>query len=299
MSKVGAWIQASRLASQSYIFLPILMGQAIWVFQGGKIDLLAFILVQLFGLFDQLFIVYANDYADQVTDSINKTPTMFSGGSRVLVDGLLKPAQLRNASILMALLCLICGVAFAVLFGYYYMIMLISVGLILLWMYSYPPFRQSYRGGGELLQAIGTGLLLPVIGYYAQSGKIDGFLWNLLIVTLPTSLACAISTALPDQPSDNMSRKRLIPVLIGLTAAKNVIIILNVMSIVAFYFLSFHLKNDILNIIAISFPVASLIGMLVFVKGKPGESHLTSFVTLSVLVTLSLIGGLTLSFFRC
>ena len=65
-----AWIQASRLPSQSYIFLPILLGQAAWVYQGGTIDWRAFLLIQLFGLFDQLYIVYANDYADYRDDCI-------------------------------------------------------------------------------------------------------------------------------------------------------------------------------------------------------------------------------------
>ncbi len=97
--QLSAWIQASRLHSQSFIFFPILLGQAAWVSQGGSINWWAFVLIQLFGLFDQLYIVYANDYADYRDDRLNTAPTIFSGGSRVLVDNLLKPVQLKTATL--------------------------------------------------------------------------------------------------------------------------------------------------------------------------------------------------------
>ncbi|MBN1601238.1 MAG: prenyltransferase [Chitinispirillaceae bacterium] len=295
MNYVLAWVKASRLASQSYIFLPILMGQAVWVAQGGKLNLTAFFLVQLFGLFDQLYIVYANDYADQASDLINGTPTMFSGGSRVLVEGLLKPVELKIAAILMVILCLLCGILFSVLFGYHLMTPLMSVGILLLWMYSYRPFRQSYRGGGEILQTSGTGLLLPLIGYYAQSGTIDAFFWSLLLIVLPTSLSCAIATALPDYPSDTKTSKRTIPVLIGLKNSKIVIMALNLLSIVIFYFSGFSIQNSALAIVVYLIPAAALLGMVPLIKAMPGDSRMTGFVAIAVLTTLSLIGAVTAS----
>lgn len=298
MNQIRAWIQASRLPSQSYIFFPILLGQAIWVLHGGKINPIAFILIHLFGLFDQLFIVYANDYADFDTDRVNKTFNIFSGGSRVLVDGLLKPIQLKNAAILMAGLCLLCGIIFFLIFKLTYMVPLIIGALVLLWMYSYGPFKMSYRGGGEILQAIGTGLLLPLMGYYAQSGKILDFPWQLMIVVLPTSLACAISTALPDEPSDKRSNKRLMPVILGASLAKGLIITLNIISIISFYLLSYPVQNQIISIITRLVPALSLGGMILFIEGKPGEVKLNNFVTLSVILTLSIIIGITVSLFK-
>ena len=79
------WLKAARLPSQSYIFLPPLLGQALALHQGAKFDWKVFALVHLFGLAMQLYIVFANDYADQETDQRNTTFTPFSGGSRVLL----------------------------------------------------------------------------------------------------------------------------------------------------------------------------------------------------------------------
>jgi 1,4-dihydroxy-2-naphthoate octaprenyltransferase len=78
MNTTIVWLKASRLPSQSYIFLPLLFGQAYYVFQGGKLDLYILLLVHLFGLFNQLYIVYANDYADIEADRLNNTFNIFS-----------------------------------------------------------------------------------------------------------------------------------------------------------------------------------------------------------------------------
>jgi 1,4-dihydroxy-2-naphthoate octaprenyltransferase len=47
-------------------------------------------------------IVYANDYADYQVDTLMTPKTIFSGGSRVLVDGDITPEALRKAAFLMA-----------------------------------------------------------------------------------------------------------------------------------------------------------------------------------------------------
>ncbi len=289
---IKSWIQASRLPSQVYIFFPILLGQSCWVFQGHSIDWTAFILIQLFGLFDQLFIVYANDYADYPDDSYNKMPTIFSGGSRVLVDKLLQPAELKFAAILMAFLCIVSGILFTFIYWYYYMIPLITFALLLLWMYSYKPFRLSYRGGGEFLQVAGTGFLLPVLGYYAQSGSLWSFPWIVLIAIVPTSLACAIATALPDQPADVKNKKRTIPVLIGIPLSKAAIIILNTASIVLFYIVSKESEISFSNIAIYTVPIAGLLGLFIFVKGQPGTPGITFFGLSAILTTIGIVGGM-------
>ena len=129
MKEIVAWVQASRLASQSYIFLPILLGQSIWFSQTGKISILPFILIQLFGLFGQLYIVYANDYADIETDKINRTPTLYSGGSRVLVENYLEPVDLKRASWLMVILSLSTGVLLTIAYNRILIVPIMIFGL--------------------------------------------------------------------------------------------------------------------------------------------------------------------------
>lgn len=295
MHSVKAWIQASRLASQLYIFFPLLLGQACWVYQGNKMDWLVFFLVHLYGLSDQLYIVYANDYADVMTDRLNRTFIIFSGGSRVLVDGLLKPDSLKIASWAMAGLSLLCGVSLGILYQRWLAVVLVFCGLALLWMYSYPPIRLSYRGGGELLQMTGVGFVLPLIGYYGQSGNILGFPWQMMAAILPTQLACAMATSLPDEPSDMQSKKQTAVVVFGPQVTKQLILCLNLISIIALAIIAWLPASTTNTWPVLLLPIMAMTAALAFVKSDPGTTKLTIFVTLAVLSTLSLMGGITVA----
>lgn len=228
-----AWLQASRLPSQSYLALPLLLGQAVAVhLRGGALDVGTLVAVQLFGVLDQLFIVYANDWADQETDRRNQTATLFSGGSRVLVEGRLSPRALGLAAVLCAGALLALSLGLALLRDAPLLVPLAVAALGLLWAYSYPPLRLSYRGGGELLQMVGVAGVLPLYGYVAQGGDPGRFPWALVALLLPTHLACAIATALPDEPSDRESGKLTLPARVGGERAAWVIVALNALTLV-------------------------------------------------------------------
>ncbi len=297
MKRFAAWIKVSRLPSQSYIFCPILFGQACYFLQSGRLDLNILVLMQLFGLFDQLYIVYANDYADIEVDRRNTDFNIFSGGSRVLVDGDLRPAQLKYAAFLMAGLCLACGIILTYFYHRWLAVPIIVIALGLLWMYSYPPVKLSYRGGGEFLQMPGVGLVLPVFGYYAQSGQITGFPWPLLLAVLPTQLACAMGTSLADEPSDREGGKRTLPVILGQRTTKYVIIALNFMSIGILPLVIGFDPADIRSLSVIAVPLSANTLHFFFIKAEPGTISLTILNLLTVLVTVSIMCGLATAFF--
>ncbi|MGK4008065.1 prenyltransferase [Sorangium sp. So ce1036] len=227
-----AWIQASRLPSQAYIAPPLLLGQLAFARTSGRaLDLGALAAVQLFGVLDQLFIVYANDVADQETDRRNRTATLFSGGSRVLVERRLSPRALSAAALACAAGLVAVSAGLAAARGAPLLVVLALAAILLLAAYSHPPLRLSYRGGGELLQMVGVGAVLPLYGYLAQGGAIERFPWALLAFLLPTHLGCAIATALPDEPSDRASQKRTLPVRVGGERAAWCVALLNGLSL--------------------------------------------------------------------
>ncbi len=163
MNTMKAWLLASRPASQSYIFFPLLLGQAVHYNRTGKFDWVVFVLLHLYGLFLQLFIVYANDRADIETDRLNMTYTVFSGGSRTLVDGLISLRENYAAVLCTVVLNVLIGIIFTTVYGRDLALPLIALSLGLLWVYSFAPVRLSYRGGGELLQMLGVGASLVFI----------------------------------------------------------------------------------------------------------------------------------------
>lgn len=225
-----AWLQAARLPSQMYIFWPLLLGQALAMGEGFSWEIV--LVCHFYGLASQLYIVFANDVADIVTDRRNFSFTLFSGGSRVLVEGLLSRRQLARAAVLCAVLSALAGVFLGFRHHNWLPLPLILFGLGLLWAYSYPPLRLSYRGGGEYLQMVGVGLVLPMIGFSAHTGTLAGLPLPLMPFMLVLSLSCAMATALPDEPSDRADGKRTHAVRFGVAGSQRFILRLNALALV-------------------------------------------------------------------
>jgi 1,4-dihydroxy-2-naphthoate polyprenyltransferase len=209
---LSAWIQAARPLAHANIAPPLLYGQALAYATYGTFAWHLLLAAQLFGLFDHLFIVFANDAADWQADRENTTFNRFSGGSRVTVEGKLTPGALAAASML-ALGCM-AAVSVYLVFGALRPFMLVACSLAagLLWAYSFPPLRLSYRGGGEWLQGLGVGILLPVIGFYVQTGTVWPMPTPSLVGGFLLGLAGNVLTALPDTPADERTGKRTLPV---------------------------------------------------------------------------------------
>ena len=215
MKHVLAWLQAARFPSQIYLLLPIWLGQ-LWAAQlGYPLDQSILILTLLFAFIDQLYIVFANDYADQDADALNQNPTLFSGGSRVLVQSKIAPNVLLRAAQLAAMTCVGIGIILTTLFSRPLSIIFVMIALGLLWAYSFEPIRASYRGFGVFLQTAGIAVLLPLFGFYAQAGTLDQFPWIPLFVLALSQVSCAMATALPDIEGDKLGNKRTLAVKLG------------------------------------------------------------------------------------
>ena len=122
----------------------------------------------------------AKNAAGEITDYDSGTDveisdqerTPFSGGKRVLVDGLLSRKQtavIANVFYLAAIaigLWLVCFVNPKILlFG--------LAGMTLAWAYHAAPFRLAYRGLGELAVAIAYGPLVVGGTYFVQTGHLS------------------------------------------------------------------------------------------------------------------------------
>ena len=135
-----AWLQAARLPSAVNLQLPLLFGQTLAYATYGAVYAQLCLLLALYGLAMQLFIVFLNDWADKQADVLNETPTLFSGGSRVLVERRIEPTTLLRAG-------LFSGVA------------VLALGLVEL----ARPLEQLH-GGRRLVYRLVERLLLPIGG---------------------------------------------------------------------------------------------------------------------------------------
>lgn len=112
-----AWLQAARPASAANIQLPPALGQSMAYAAHATFSATLCLLLILYGLAMQLYIVFLNDRADHQADALNQHRTPFSGGSRVLVDGQLRPRDLYRAGLGAGATVAVLGLRFALLYA--------------------------------------------------------------------------------------------------------------------------------------------------------------------------------------
>lgn len=171
----------------------------------------------------QLLTHFSNDYFDREADSMNATPTPWSGGSRVLVDGEVSPRAARNA---MRLAGAIAAILFVVLTvrsgGASDLTALVAVALVLSWAYSSPPARLHARGLGEGIGALLLALVTPMVGLLAAGGRITPAAVLALAPLALFQFAMLVAVSLPDRRGDAAAGKRTLAVRWGGEAAARV-----------------------------------------------------------------------------
>lgn len=283
---MNPWIKAARIPSQLYLASSLFLGHALYYKINDQINWLLVSCFALFGIFLQLYIVFGNDVADFETDKLNKTSTIFSGGSRVLVEQSLTLAQLKFAHLLMTGLSLAMGFILGLWLHSWAIFLLCIFALLLLWMYSHPPIKLSYRGGGEFLQAIGLGIVLPIMAFIGQGG--GELPLQIILALIPSHLACAMGTSLADEPSDRLSQKRTFAVIYGQWKACLSIAGLQVLSMLLL------LLIDLNSYLLKDLRVLTYFGCLILIfisciKATPGSSTMNLKILSTILFTQSLI----------
>jgi 1,4-dihydroxy-2-naphthoate octaprenyltransferase/chlorophyll synthase len=187
--------------------VPFALGQAIGLGASERLDLYALGLGLAFTVFDLLFIVFLNDWGDREVDAIKRR--MFPRTSeKTIPDRVLPAHHLLAAGIAAGVAAVACAFAAELWLDRPWLGALGIGALGIFVAYTLPPLRLNYRGGGELLETIGVGVVLPLFHVYLQGGSlvVDG-LWLLPGFAL-LSLASAIASGLSDERSDREGGKR-------------------------------------------------------------------------------------------
>lgn len=287
MNLLIAWIQAARFPSQLYLLLPVYLGQLWAEHAGHPRDNTLFYLALAFALLDQLYIVFANDYADQEADAANLSPTLFSGGSRVLVEGKLSPISLLRAAQVAACGCLLIATLLAFVYERPWSIALALIALILLWAYSFKPVQASYRGFGALLQTMGIAVVLPIFGFYVQAGTLEGFAWVPLGVLSLSQLSCAMATALPDIAGDKQAGKQTLAVKLGHRGSQRFMAVLLLISSI-FLWSSIDVTPGQIQPIWLSVPVVAAIIAGIIPKVHIGIHRMTGVAIMTITGALAI-----------
>ena len=197
------------------------LGAALAAVGGARVDWALYAWGQGVVTAAQLMTHYANDYFDLEADRANTTPTRWSGGSRVLPDGMLSPVVALRAAQALAVVAGLAAIGVARHAGAG-ALALAAAMIGLAWGYSAPPLRFCARGLGELTTALVVTLLVPVFGFRLQAGEVGAPV--VLAAALPCALQFAMLIAIefPDAAGDAATGKRTLVVRLGARPAARV-----------------------------------------------------------------------------
>jgi len=224
--KTVAWLRAARLQFYPMVMVLYAVGTAVGGSRAGAIDWTAAVTGWICLFFIELATVLTNEHFDFESDRVNRNAGPFTGGSRVLVDGLLTFREVR-AGIVAALVAL--GVALVLLIVHLdaeargVVGAWMGLGLVLGLGYTAPPLRLSYRGLGELDVAFTHSAYVIVAGFAVQTGQWrDPLPWLVSVPAFFAVLAANTLAGIPDHEADASVVKRSYSVLFGRVAAAGI-----------------------------------------------------------------------------
>jgi 1,4-dihydroxy-2-naphthoate octaprenyltransferase len=214
MRRLMAFVRLGRPQFLVGGFVLYGLGGALAVAGGAAFDPWRYAWGQLVVTATQLMTHYANDYFDLEADRANRTPTRWSGGSRVLPDGALAPQVALRAS--RVLLLIAAGAALVMARRVGVGPLLLSAAMIgLAWGYSAPPLRLCARGLGELTTALVVTLLVPLFGYDLQAGALAAPIFFAAALPCALQFAMLLAIEFPDAAGDAAVGKRTLVVRLG------------------------------------------------------------------------------------
>jgi 1,4-dihydroxy-2-naphthoate polyprenyltransferase len=216
--KAGAWLKALRL--QFYLMTWVAYSAGALAAAGGKsvfTDPLFWIgYLCLFLL--EVATVLINEVVDFDSDRNNRYFSTFTGGSRVLVDGVLTPREL-GLGIATALLGLIAAAIWLLTLSpanSTTLLSLLGVMTLLAIGYTAAPLKLCYRGLGEIDVALTHSIGVILCGFVFLGGAWDDPLpWLLSMPLLLAILPSITLSGIPDMAADAAAGKRTLAVRLG------------------------------------------------------------------------------------
>lgn len=217
LSRLKIWLKAIRVPFLTATIIPVALGSILAWYDTDNFIWIRFCLAMLGALFIHAGTNLANDYFDHISkcDESNPNPTPFSGGSRVIQDGLIAPRNILYVSLASFILGGAVGLYLNYLCKDNVILVLGMIGVFLGFFYTAKPFRIGYGSFGELAVGVGFGPLMVLGSYYVQAQSLS---WRLFLISIPIGILIALVLFInefPDYSADKAVGKRTLVVILG------------------------------------------------------------------------------------
>lgn len=209
--RIVAFIRLSRLKFLVESLLTVTLGVTVSVYAGQPFRLGPWLLVQVTVSATHLMTHYCNEYFDLAADSAHTAPNRWTGGSQVLVQGVLRPVVSLSAAFLMLFVIMLLVVSMPTTPER--IIALTAVAFA--WFYTAPPVRLNYRALGEVTTAAALTIFCPLLVSYAQLKSVPAVLVAVCVPLFLVMTARMTVMNFCDRDSDLSVGKRTLPNTLG------------------------------------------------------------------------------------
>lgn len=290
------WLKEMRLPFLAVSVMPVFLGSAIARSAGARLNVLYLLMTLAGAVFVHLGANVINDYFDYLNgaDAANTEYVKgFTGGSRMIQDGLMSHREVLAEAICL----LVAGLAVIIFFVFHFGTLVLLGGLAaLLAAVAYSMFLGSYYVG-ELLVAACFGLLIPLGAFYVQTRSLTYMI--LLPSIVPSILVFLILfiNEIPDCTADKASGKQTLVVRMGRKSAAYMYCVISVLLYVYVIFLAANAKLPAILYLLLTLPLA-VSSSLSLVKNYDNPEKLgfpiQATIVLYIINTLILTGAYTL-----
>lgn len=210
-------VRITRAPFFTATIVPVLLGTAV-AWRDGSVHWGLFAAALVGAVAINAAFDMSNDYFDHRsgTDAANRNLTPFSGGSRTIQNGLLKPKTVLLAALAFYAVGIGIGCYLAATRGWA-ILALGAAGVFLAFFHNAPPFNlyKRFPGSGELAVGIGCGPITVLGAYFVQTQRLtlEAFYASLPVALLIT--AVLYINEFHDVEADRSVGKKTLPVAFG------------------------------------------------------------------------------------
>lgn len=226
------WVGGARLRTLPLALAPIAAGAGIaHMLQAFSLPLT--LLALAVAVFLQVGVNYANDYSD----GIRGTDEFRVGPARLTGSGLVDPKRVLRLALLFFALAAVSGLAAVLISGRWWFLAIGAIAIVAAWFYTGGKRPYGYLGLGELFVFVFFGLVATVGTVWLQSDILPQEAWVAGAGVGLFAVATLIANNVRDIPTDTLSGKRTLSVLIGDRASRILFCLCVVLPFLAVYVL--------------------------------------------------------------
>ncbi|MDQ7817722.1 MAG: 1,4-dihydroxy-2-naphthoate polyprenyltransferase [Melioribacteraceae bacterium] len=291
ISKLDAWILASRPKTLLAALVPVIVGTSLAV-NDGKFKPAAALVALLCSLLIQVGTNYVNDLYDYLAGTDKKER---SGPQRAVASGVLSANEMKLGIFISFGASFILGL-YLVYIGGWEILLLGIISIIAGIAYTAGPFPLAYNGLGDVASFLFFGLVGTVGTYYVQALEITAtpFWLSIPVGALITNIL--VVNNYRDRNEDRSNGKHTLAVILGERFTRIQYVLFMIISYAILFIVYFTYKNSLFVFLPLlSLPLSlKLIQMIYTLKGRELNKTLELTAKLSALYGLLFAIGILL-----